>query len=142
MLCCRSKNVYLFVCFCFLFESSQDMPRKIFWKFHKYWTWFRWDSADPKICLFVFLVCLLFLFFVGLFLFFSFESCQDTPRNIFWKFHKYLTLYCWSLFLICLFGFFRTSFLCRFCNLRINSCSLTNDCKIIVIWKLFIFAKF
>ena len=61
--------------------------------------------------------------FICLFVFFQFESCRDTPRNIFWKFQKnqiwfsldIVDLKCVYLF-VCLFVF---CIFCIFCILII-----------------------
>ena len=79
----------LFVCLfsLFSFESSQDTPRMIFWKFRKDWTWFSWDIVKLKfvylfVCLFVY-----FCFFIWI-----------ISRKFFWKFFKDRTLFSLDIF--------------------------------------------
>ena len=106
---CWTKNclfVCLFVFLFLLFESSQDTPGKIFWKFHKDWTWFSWDIIDLKI------VYLFVCFFVSFFVFFHLRHLRiHTPRMSFWNFCKDQSWFSWDIvnlincLFVCLFVF-------------------------------------
>ena len=88
----KNSFLCLFVCFCFLFESSRDTPGNIVWMFCKDWKWFSQDIVNLKNCLIVCLFISLFIFFV-----FSYDSYQDTPRKIFWEFCKDWACFSWDI---------------------------------------------
>ena len=110
----------------FLFEESWDTHEKIFWKFHKDWTWFGWYVVDIKMFVYLFfknclwistwifpelffvnigldltkikmLVCLFVCFFVHLFVCWWSESSWDTNMMIFLKFFKRSDIICWYI---------------------------------------------